>query len=120
MQIPNFPNEVYLLNAQPGPSGGGIKVRVTRIPAKYNAASVSTINNRRLKMDKFGKIEVYAEGPAVLIVTTWAKSEHEIEALVDKMHQKIQNNLQYRLEKIQSQLLGTVSKPTILVKDYAD
>lgn len=120
MQKPNFPNSVYQLSASPGKSGEGIRVRITKIPAKFNAKSVSTLSGRRLGMDMFDKVNIFAMSDRFMTVTSWVKEEENIQNQIDRMHSFIRGTLQKRLEETQTLLLGTVGKPEVLHRDYCD
>lgn len=121
MQQPNFPNEVFLVTAQPGkPDCGHPKVRVMSIPAKYNDKSVSTMNGRRLKLDQFGKYNTFARSASLMIITGYTKTREEAFALADRMCIYMRNETIAESEKLHNRLLGLRSKAIIEEKKYAD
>lgn len=121
MQMPNFPNQVFLVTAQPSaPDCGHPKVRITSIPAKYNAKSVSTLNGRRLKLDQFGKYSIYARSVSMMIVTGYTQTREEALALADRMCQYMRDETRNDLEKIHNRLLGLRFSAKIEEREYAD
>lgn len=121
MQMPNFPNQVFLVTAQPGaPDCGHPKVRIMSIPAKYNAKSVSTLNGRRLKLDQFGKYSTFARSASVMIITGYTQTREEALALADRMCTFMRNETIKEQEKLHNRLLGLRSAAIIEDKEYVD
>lgn len=120
MQSPNFPNEVFRVVMTAGKPHEPPQVSVTAIPAKYNQATISTANRRRIAFDKLGKPEIVAESHCMLIMRTWVQSREHIMEVCMKMQSRMQGNVQKKLESLQKLQLGLIQEPIIREREYED
>lgn len=119
MQSPNFPNEVFGVLFNVG-SKEEPSVRITPIPARFNKSTISTINKRRIAMDKLGKIETIAETNTLHIVRVWLINREEIPATIERMHQYVSGVSQKKLEAVNNMVLKLSRKPEVTERDYED
>lgn len=119
MQQPNFPNEIFGVVMSAG-SKEEPAVRVTVIPARRNKSTISTINSRRIAMDKLGKIETIAESISVHIVRVWVLQREEIQPAISRMHSFMTGHNQKKLECLQKLVLSLGSTPIITECEYVD
>jgi hypothetical protein len=120
MQKPNFPNEIFRVLFQPGKPGNPPRVTVVVVPARYTQASVITASNRRISLDKLGKIETVAESSATHIVRAWVRDRESIPLVVERMYIFVRGQSQMKLEAVQNMLLGLIGEPIQKEEVYRD
>jgi hypothetical protein len=120
MQIPNFPNEIIRVSLSAGNPGESPTATVTAIPARYNKATISTANSRRIALEKLGKIETIAESNSVHIVRTWVANREGIEEAVRNMHTFLQTRTLKKLEAIHKLQQGLQLEPIIRERAFED
>ena len=104
MSAEKFPNIVYRISVSP--SSAGLNVHVCKMPCKIGGKTVMTANQRRIALEKFGKVNTFAETKQHVILSCWVLTEEEVAQKVKEMERKVAAHLEEIRQSVVQRLAG--------------
>lgn len=97
-----------------------IRAKVTRVPCRINAQTISTINKRRIAMTKLGQAERISESDKIYALITYTLDEADIPKLIDNLQLKMVTYLQRKMENVTNMHRQSLTDATVTVVDWEE
>lgn len=92
-----FDKTIYRVSLASKGSDGVLTATVTALPARLTNQLVVTANNRRLKLNQIGKMDVIATSDTLVINRVYTLNEQDIPALIEQLLERMKGHVASRL-----------------------